>query len=196
MLLAQRPSPPLASIGDLYGRVPLTNADYYIPGVGPQPFADYAPYGYDARGFQEAPGVSEFTRITPPASITPGDRDRFVTRGLAPNSFLIPGSNTSMRLRGFVRATGLYDLNPIGSRDDFVTNTIPVPQESGQNADVAARYSRFAVESWTPTSIHSWNVHTFIEAGFFNGPNQAVGGGGNPFRLRFAFADFGYFRVG
>jgi hypothetical protein len=39
-------------------------------------------------------------------------------------------------------------------------------------------------------------VHTFIEADFFNGPAQAVGGGGNPFRLRFAFVDFGYFRAG
>jgi len=55
-----------------------------------------------------------------------------------------------MRIRGFVRATGLYDFNPIGSRDDFVTNTIPVPQTTGQNANVAARCSRFAIESWTP----------------------------------------------
>jgi hypothetical protein len=61
---------------------------------------------------------------------------------------------------------------------------------------MSARYSRFALETWTPTSIKNWNVHTFIEGDFFNGPAQAVGGGGNPFRLRFAFVDFGYFRVG
>src|SRR5262249_25648441 len=82
------------------------------------------------------------------------------------------------------------------SRDDFVTNTIPVPQQSGQNYNMAARYSRFALETWTPTPIFEWNVHTFIEGDFFNGPAQAVGGGGNPFRLRFAFVDFGYFRIG
>jgi hypothetical protein len=90
----------------------------------------------------------------------------------------------------------LYDLNPIGSRDDFVTNTIPVPKETGQNTNVSARFSRIGLDTWTPTSIYDWNVHTFIEADFFNGPAQAVGGGGNPFRLRFAFVDFGYFRVG
>src|SRR5262249_45726755 len=96
----------------------------------------------------------------------------------------------------FVRLTGLYDFNPIGSRDDFVTNMIPVPQQSGQNYNMAARYSRIGLDTWTPTSFLGWNVHTFIEADFFNGPGQAVGGGGNPFRLRFAFIDYGYFRVG
>ena len=35
-----------------------------------------------------------------------------------------------------------------------------------------------------------------IEGDFFNGPAQAAGGGGNPFRLRNAFFDFGYFRFG
>ena len=61
---------------------------------------------------------------------------------------------------------------------------------------MSARISRFALESWTPTDFCDWNVHTFIEGDFFNGPGQAAGGGGNPFRLRHAFFDFGYFRFG
>jgi DcaP outer membrane protein len=77
-----------------------------------------------------------------------------------------------------------------------VTNMIPVPQEFGQNFNMSARISRFALESWTPTDFCDWNVHTFIEGDFFNGPAQAAGGGGNPFRLRHAFFDFGYFRFG
>src|SRR5262249_49791470 len=101
-----------------------------------------------------------------------------VTRGLFPGSFLVPGTNTSFRFRGFVRATGLYDFNPIGSRDDFVTNTIPVPQQNGQNQNISARYSRIGLDTWTPTPFFEWNVHTFIEGDFFNGPAQAVGGGG------------------
>jgi hypothetical protein len=184
--------------GELYEPPALASAQYLLPAVGPHQYADYAPPGYEPREGDEgqAPGVPEFTPITAPAPTTPEERNKFVTRGLAPGSFLVPGTNTSFRLRGFVRLTGLYDFNPIGSRDDFVTNTIPVPQQTGQNANVAARYSRFALETWTPTPILDWNVHTFIEGDFFNGPAQAVGGGGNPFRLRFAFADFGYFRVG
>jgi hypothetical protein len=171
---------------------------YDTPGIGARPLADYAPPGYEPRETDEgqAPGVPEFTPLLPPAPITPEDRQRFVTRGLFPGSYLVPGTNTSFRFRGFVRLAGLYDFQPVGSRDDFVTNTIPVPQQGGQNYNFSARYSRIGLDTWTPTPLFEWNVHTFIEGDFFNGPAQAVGGGGNPFRLRFAFVDFGYFRVG
>ncbi len=175
---------------------------YYQPNyyeradVGARPFADYAPLGFEAREFQDAPGAPEFTRLAVPPQITEEERQKFVTRGMMPGSFLVPGTNTSFRIRGFIRGTAIYDFQPIGSRDDFVTNTIPVPQENGENFNYTARPSRFAIETWTPTTFKDWNVHTFIEGDFFNGPAQAVGGGGNPFRLRFAFADFGYFRIG
>jgi hypothetical protein len=171
---------------------------YATPGIGARPLADYAPPGYEARETDEGqvPGVPEFTPIPAPVPVTPEERQKFVTRGLFPGSYLVPGTDTSFRFRGFVRLTGLYDFNPIGSRDDFVTNSIPVPQQSGQNNNFSARYSRIGLDTWTPTPLWEWNVHTFIEADFFNGPAQAVGGGSNPFRLRFAFIDFGYFRVG
>ncbi|MBL8793706.1 MAG: porin [Planctomycetia bacterium] len=184
--------PPVGALPPYYYRM-----DYYErSGVGARAIADYAPPGYQARDIEEVPGLPEFTPITPPPRLTPEEQAKFVTRGMMPGSFLIPGTSTSFRLRGFVRLAGLYDLDPIGSRDDFVTNTIPVPQTTGQNFNWGARYSRFALETWTPTNFRDWNVHTFIEGDFFNGPAQAVGGGGNPFRLRFAFIDFGYFRVG
>jgi hypothetical protein len=184
--------------GETYIPPPLPSPDYFLTAVGPHEYADYAPPGFEPRETDEgqAPGVPEFTPITAPVPVTPEERDKFVVRGLAPGSFLVPGTNTSFRFRGFARLTGLYDFNPIGSRDDFVTNTIPVPQSVGQNYNFSARYSRIGLDTWTPTPIFSWNVHTFIEGDFFNGPAQAVGGGGNPFRLRFAFVDFGYFRVG
>jgi hypothetical protein len=169
---------------------------YQQPGIGADPIADYAPPGYEPRDYQDAPGVPEFTPITPPPRPPREAAPGFVTRGIVPGSFLVPGTNTSFRLRGFVRLAGLYDFDPIGSTDSFVTNTIPVPKQEGQNFNMSGRISRFAVESWTPTSFHEWNVHTFIEGDFFNGPAQAAGGGGNPFRLRHAFVDFGYFRFG
>jgi diadenosine tetraphosphatase ApaH/serine/threonine PP2A family protein phosphatase len=112
---------------------------YYQPNyyeradVGARPFADYAPPGFEAREFQDAPGAPEFTRLSVPPQITEEERQKFVTRGMMPGSFLVPGTNTSFRIRGFVRGTAIYDFQPIGSRDDFVTNTIPVPQENGEN---------------------------------------------------------------
>jgi hypothetical protein len=171
--------------------------DYYQePGIGADVIADYAPPGYEPRDYQDAPGVPEFTPLTPPPRPSREAAPAFVTRGIVPGSFLVPGTNTSFRLRGFVRLAALYDFDPIGSTDSFVTNTIPIPQQEGQNFNMSGRISRFALESWTPTSFHEWNVHTFIEGDFFNGPAQAAGGGGNPFRLRHAFFDFGYFRFG
>jgi hypothetical protein len=171
-------------------------AYYEQPVVSPQTVEEYAPPGYEARDQQLGPATPEFTRITPPVPITPAESEKFVTRGIFPGSFLVPGTNTSFRLRGFVRLMGLYDFSPIGSTDSFVPNTIPVPQQSGQNYNMSARMSRIATETWTPTPFFEWTVHTFVEGDFFNGPPQAAGGGGNPFRLRHAFVDFGYFRVG
>jgi hypothetical protein len=170
--------------------------NYNTWGAGVRPLADYAPPGYEARDYQDAPGMPEFTRLTPPPMPEAGDAGKVVTGGIVPGSFLVPGTNTSFRLRGFVRLGALYDFDPIGVPDAFVTNTIPVPQQDGQNVNMSARISRFALESWTPTEFCDWNVHTFIEGDFFNGPGQAAGGGGNPFRLRHAFFDFGYFRFG
>lgn len=169
---------------------------YNTWGVGARPIADYAPPGYMPRDYQDSPAVPEFSRITPPPLPTPGDSGNFVTRGMYPGSFLVPGTNTSFRLRGFVRLAALGDFEPIGVADAFVTNSIPVPQQVGQNTNFSARISRFALESWTPTDFLDWNVHTFIEGDFFNGAAQAAGGGGNPFRLRHAFFDFGFFRFG
>lgn len=181
----------------LGGRAALP-AYYYRPSyyqtsdLGARPIADYAPPGFEAREFQDAPGAPEFTALTPPPAVD----NNGVVRGMMPGSILIPGSPTSFRIRGFARLGGTYDFDPIGSRDDFVTSTIPVPQSAGQNVDMSARYSRIALETWTPTAIREWTAHTFIEGDFFNGPAQAAGAGGNAFRLRFAFVDFGYFRFG
>jgi hypothetical protein len=182
-------------VEDLYRRI-VTEATTRQFGIAPRSVDFYAPPGFFARDQQDGPGVPEFTPITPPVPVTAEERLKFVTRGVVPGSFLVPGTNTSLRIRGFVRLTGMYDFNPIGTPDIFVTNSIPVPQSRGQNQNFTVRPSRFAIESWTPTSVFDWNVHTFIEGDFFNGPAQAVGGGGNPFRLRHAFIDFGYFRVG
>jgi hypothetical protein len=172
-------------------------AYYEQPVTGPHTLSEYAPPGYEERDQQVTPGTPEFISIMPPpVQVTPEEREKFVTRGIMPGSFLVPWTNTSFRFRGFVRLMGLYDANPIGVPDAFVTNSIPVPQQHGENYNMSARMSRVATETWTPTPLNEWTVHTFVEADFFNGPGQAAGGGGNPFRLRHAFIDFGYFRAG
>jgi hypothetical protein len=169
---------------------------YADPLAGIHQLPDYAPPGYEPRDYQDSPAVPEFTRITPPVRVAQEDRERFVVGGVMPGSFLVPGTNTSLRLRGFVRLAALYSFDPIGTRDAFVPNAIPIPQGEGQNFNMSGRISRFTLETWTPTDWCERTIHTFIEGDFFNGPDQAVGGGGNPFRLRHAFFDVGIFRFG
>src|SRR5690606_18342400 len=135
---------------------PVYDLPYYYNNnaeLGARPLADYAPPGYLPREQQEGPGTPEFTPIGPPVRVTSEERDKLVVRGIYPGSFLVPGTNTSFRLRGLVRLAALYDFDPIGTPDAFATNAIPVPQQAGQNFNMSARISRFALESWTPTSF-------------------------------------------
>jgi hypothetical protein len=118
-----------------------------------------------------------------------------VTRGLFPGTYLVPGINTSFRWYGFVRLDGIFDFDPIGSTDDFVTATIPVPQGRGQNTVLTPRASRLGWETYTPTPLFDWTVYTRLETDFFNGNTSGVFGS-FPLRLRFAYADFGPFRIG
>jgi hypothetical protein len=57
--------------------------------------ADYAPQGYETRDYQSAPGDPEYSPLTPPVYVTQAEREKFVVGGIAPGSFLAPGTNTS-----------------------------------------------------------------------------------------------------
>jgi hypothetical protein len=109
--------------------------------------------------------------------------------GLLPGNF----SNTKYKWYGFVRLDGIYDFDPIGSTDDFVTSSIPGPQGRGDNAVLTPRYTRLGWDTETPWN--DWTIKTRIEVDFFNGNTSGVFGS-FPLRLRFAWADFGPFLIG
>lgn len=127
--------------------------------------------------------------------VTAEERGKFVTAGLFPGTYLVPGTNTSLKFYGFIHLDGIFDFNPIASTDDFVTSSIPIPQGRGQNLVLTPRYTRLGFMSYTPTSVNGWTVQTKLEMDFFNG-NTSDGFGSFPIRLRFAWIDWGYFRVG
>jgi hypothetical protein len=112
-------------------------------------------------------------------------------------SGLMPGrfSNTKYKWYGFVRLDGIYDFQPIGSTDDFVTSSIPIPQGEGQNAVLTPRYTRIGFDTETPWEARDWTIKTRIELDFFNG-NTSGAFGSFPLRLRFAWVDFGPFLIG
>ena len=169
--------------------------NYDQPAVGPKTYADYSPKGYYPSDYQEAPGTPLYEPLYPPAPIASEAYNNFVVRGPVPGSYLVPGSSTAFRFSGFVRLGANFDFNSVGTPDTFVPRTIPIPQSPGQNVNYSARPTRISLDTWTPTSVNDWVVHTFIQFDFLSGNPPGVGSSSNP-RLRFAFVDFGYFRVG
>jgi hypothetical protein len=187
-----------AGPGGLYAPLPVTAPDYSRPGIGVRPISDYAPPGMVPTDPQGGVGASLYRPIqVPNPAAIPSDieREKFVSRGLFPGSYLVPGTNTSFKIYGFVRLDGMFDFNPIGGTDSFVTAQIPIPQGRGQNIALDPRYTRLGLDTWTPTSLFDWTVHTRIEMDFFNGNNSGVFGS-YPLRLRYAYIDYGPFRLG
>jgi hypothetical protein len=185
-------------IAGLYRPLPAPSPDYSRPGVGVRPVSDYAPPGFQRTDPQGGLGASLYRPVpipTPEQIPTELERDKFVSRGLFPGTYLVPGTNTSFKWYGFVRLDGIFDANPIGGTDSFVTAQIPIPQGRGQNLAANPRYSRLGMDTWTPTPFLDWTVHTRVEVDFFNGNNSGLFGS-FPLRLRYAYADFGPFRLG
>ena len=130
----------------------------------------------------------------------PATNDPNFFNGFAPVqdlSRLSPGNfeNTKYKWYGFVRLDGIFDTRPIGSTDDFVTSSIPVPQGEGQNAVLTPRYTRIGFDTQTELPNRDWTIKTRIEMDFFNG-NTSGAFGSFPLRLRFAWVDFGPFLLG
>jgi hypothetical protein len=102
---------------------------------------------------------------------------------------------TKYKWYGFVRLDGIYDFEPIGSTDSFVTSAIPIPQGDGRNAVLTPRYTRIGWDTTTPAPVCDWTIKTRIEVDFFNG-NTSGAFGSFPLRLRFAWIDIGPFLIG
>jgi hypothetical protein len=105
-------------------------------------------------------------------------------------AFRVPGTDTQVRLYGFVKLTGSYDFGPRNQTDAPAPQGIPLTgslaDRQGGDFFMTARFSRFGFDTRTPTS---WGtLETRLEGDF---------GGGSPtssnavFRLRQAWAELG-----
>ena len=144
--------------------------------------------------------------------------------GSFPGSFLVPGTQTSFKIGGYVKLDYTYDfgaqqtngtgtgvpalIQPFGSFDSGVLHiggvTIPVLADPGHHihgdSQFTAAESRFNIETRTPTSYGE--LKTFLEGDFSN-PNGLSNSAGfkeftnsNGFRLRQAYGALGPFLAG
>jgi DcaP outer membrane protein len=123
-------------------------------------------------------------RVEKTADKTPELPPNVVSAGDFPGSIRIPGTDAAVKFGGRVRVAVVATLDPLGSVDRFLTNSIPVgpppPGLSDQETNINANSSRFNFEMRTPTG--AGQMRAFIEGDFF--------GTNNSFRLRHAYGQF------
>src|SRR2546422_3339610 len=140
--------------------------------------------------------LEDAQKKTAPASV--------VTGGAVPGSFTLPGSNTSIKLGGYVKFDAVYSDITQGvdavANQQTVDNAIPVGP-TGTPADhkrgqlsLHARQTRLNLTTSTPTSYG--NLTTFIEGDFFGADGNESVTNSNGFRIRHAYGALGNFLAG
>ncbi len=117
----------------------------------------------------------------------------YVTRGDLPNSFKIPGTDTSVRIGGYAKLDIVGDVK--GNAGGGATSTTSIPlrgsidEKRSGNWTLQARQSRLNVETLTPTG---WgNLKTYVEGDFYGAGGNEVSSNSTLFRLRHAYGELG-----
>ncbi len=118
------------------------------------------------------------------------DDNKFLERGILPGSILIPGTDLSLKVGGYLKADFIQDFQGIGNRSQFATNTIPVGgtpnADLGGGTNIQARETRLTLEIVGPEDKRKYRL--YVEGDFY--------GDGNAFRLRQAYGEYGNFLAG
>jgi len=112
-----------------------------------------------------------------------------VSAGDFPGSIRIPGTDAAIKFGGRIRTAAVLTLDPLGTDDRFLTNSIPVGEPitgESRRTSISARASRLNIEFRTPGGREE--LRAFFEGDF--------AGTGNTFRLRHAYAQYRGFIAG
>lgn len=122
-----------------------------------------------------------------------------VTKGDFPRSYKLPGTDTSIRLGGYVKGDFIFDFAapPAAGGGDFaVISSAPLEGSTAAAREGEARFhakeSRINVETRTPTEVG--RLRTFIEGDFFDENNSfgtEAAGNKTSFGLRHAYGELG-----
>jgi hypothetical protein len=106
-----------------------------------------------------------------------------------PGFFVLPGTQTMLRINGSFKTDFIFDPRPAGVSDSFIPSSIPIPQTSStNNFNVGIRESRISADFRVPSN---WGTaRMFMQFDFF-GSNGAT----TP-RLRHAYAQIANILVG
>jgi hypothetical protein len=119
-----------------------------------------------------------------------------VSAGDFPGSIRIPGTDAAIKFGARIRTAMVFTLDPLGTDDRFLANSIPVGVPSSGEAkrtSISARASRINTEFRTPAGAQE--IRAFFE-GDFAGQALTEGRPIDAFRLRHAYAQYRGFIVG
>jgi len=95
--------------------------------------------------------------------------------------FVLPGTQTLLKIGGYFKTDFIYDLKPAGNTDSFIPSSIPIPTVVGvNNATVSIRPTRLSLDFRVPTTKVG-EVRFYLEGDLF-GTNSTTP------RLRHAYA--------
>ena len=135
---------------------------------------------------------SSTSKTQPAAAAT--DTSNFVTKGSFPGSFQVPGTNTSVKIGGYIKLDAIEDVGT-GYGSSFAKfyalplNNTSQAQQSSQTT-FGAQQSRLNVETRTGTSLGE--LRTFLEGDFYNSSAPTNGNvQGYGLQLRHAYGSIG-----
>jgi hypothetical protein len=115
-----------------------------------------------------------------------------VSAGDFPGSIRIPGTDAAIKFGARVRTAMVFTLDPLGTDDRFLTNSIPVGVPStgeAKRTSISARASRLNLEFRTPGGAQE--IRAFFEGDFAGAASaQATGRPIDAFRMRHAYAQY------
>ena len=119
--------------------------------------------------------------------------------GSFPGSFLVPGTNTSIKVGGFAKIVGIYDMSA-RQGDTIATDTIALQGSAtsslGRATRLHARQSNISVDTRTPTAYG--DLTTFVLVDFFGQNTSQVENQSNTQNARvvYAYGTLGPFLAG
>ncbi|THF59321.1 hypothetical protein E6O51_16155 [Pseudothauera rhizosphaerae] len=124
-----------------------------------------------------------------------------VTAGATKGSFKLPGSDTSIKIGGYVKLDAIHSSRSAGANSQadlvLVPGSIPVGNAADnekRQTKLHARQTRLNLGTHTPTA---WgDLTTFFEIDFFGADGNEIVSNSNNVRLRHALASLGPLSVG
>jgi hypothetical protein len=101
------------------------------------------------------------------------------SKELPPGWWLIPRTETQIKLGGYVKFDLIHDFNPIASPDFFDVSKIPTDGSKGENTHMHAKETRLFMDFRSPSKVGE--LRAYVEGDFY--------GTSGAFRLRHAFVE-------